>query len=37
MEGSGSPYTDRYVKVMSDWNYDESCMVTSLPVWDRKF
>lgn len=29
MEGSGSPYADSYVKVMNDWNYDESCMVTS--------
>jgi hypothetical protein len=34
MEGNGSPYMDRYVKLMNDWNYDESCMVTSLPVWD---
>ena len=26
--------TDKYRKIMSDWNYDRSCMVSSLTVWD---
>lgn len=33
MEGGGNPYMDRYMKVLNDWNYVDSCVVASLLVW----
>jgi hypothetical protein len=27
------PHMDKY-KITNDWNYDASCMLTSLPVWE---
>jgi hypothetical protein len=24
----------KYKAITNDWNYDTSCMLTSLPVWD---
>jgi hypothetical protein len=34
VEGIGNPDTDKYKKLTNNWNYDASCTVTSLPVWD---
>jgi hypothetical protein len=34
MGGIEKPHTDKYKEIMKDWNYDASCMPTSLPVWD---
>jgi hypothetical protein len=34
MEGREKPHTDKYKVIMNDWNYDASCTLTSLPVWD---
>jgi hypothetical protein len=25
---------DKYKEITNDWDYDASCMLTSLPVWD---
>jgi hypothetical protein len=36
MEGREKPHTDKYKEIMNNWNYDASCMLTSLPVWDLK-
>jgi hypothetical protein len=36
MEDREKPYTDKNRKIMNDWNYDDSCMVTSLTVWDSE-
>jgi hypothetical protein len=33
MEGIEKPHTDKY-EITNDWNYDASCTLTSLPVWD---
>jgi hypothetical protein len=33
MESRGEPHTHKYRKSMNDWNYDTSCMLTSLTVW----
>jgi hypothetical protein len=27
----------KYKVIMNDWNYDNSCTLTSLPVWDLVF
>jgi hypothetical protein len=34
MEGIEKPYADKYKEITNDWNYDASCTLTSLPVWD---
>jgi hypothetical protein len=34
MEGIEKPHTDKYKGITNDWNYDVSCTLTSLPVWD---
>jgi hypothetical protein len=34
MEGREKPLKVRYKAIMNDWNYDASCTLTSLPVWD---
>jgi hypothetical protein len=34
MEDIEKPHTDKYKEIMNDWNYDASCTLTSLPVWD---
>jgi hypothetical protein len=34
MEGIEKPHVDKYKEITKDWNYDTSCTVTSLPVWD---
>jgi hypothetical protein len=34
MEGRDNPRMDKYKEIMNDWNYDASCMLTSLLVWD---
>jgi hypothetical protein len=36
MEGIEKPHTDKYKKIMIDWDYDISCTLTSLLVWDFK-
>jgi hypothetical protein len=28
------PNQDTCKEITNDWNYDASCMLTSLPVWD---
>jgi hypothetical protein len=33
MERSEKSHTDRYKEITSDWNYNTSCPLTSLPVW----
>jgi hypothetical protein len=33
-QGREKPHTDKYRKITDDWNYDVSCTLTSLPVWD---
>jgi hypothetical protein len=34
MEGIEKPHVDKYKEITNDWNYDASCTLTSLPVWD---
>jgi hypothetical protein len=34
MGGTEKPHTDKYKEITNNWNYDASCTVTSLPVWD---
>jgi hypothetical protein len=34
MEGTEKPYTDKYKEITNNGNYDASCTLTSLPVWD---
>jgi hypothetical protein len=34
MDGRETPHTDKYKEITNDWNYDASCTLTSLPVWD---
>jgi hypothetical protein len=34
MEGIDKPHTGRYKEITDNWNYDASCTVASLPVWD---
>jgi hypothetical protein len=34
MEGREKPQVDKFKEIMKDWNYDASCELTSLPVWD---
>jgi hypothetical protein len=29
-----NPHMDRYKEIINDLNYDVSCMLTSLVVWD---
>jgi hypothetical protein len=34
MEGIEKPHTDKYKEITNNSNYDASCTLTSLPVWD---
>jgi hypothetical protein len=34
MEGREKAHTDKQKEIMNDWNYDASCVLTSLPVSD---
>jgi hypothetical protein len=34
MEGIEKSHMDKYKEITNNWNYDASCMETSLPVWD---
>jgi N6-adenosine-specific RNA methylase IME4 len=34
MEGREKSHMDKYKESTKDWNYDASCMLTSLPVSD---
>jgi hypothetical protein len=34
MEGREKPHTGKYKAITNEWNYDASCTLTSLPVWD---
>jgi hypothetical protein len=34
MEGRKKLHTDKHKVITNDWNYDASCTLTSLPVWD---
>jgi hypothetical protein len=34
MEGTEKPHMDKHKEITSDWNYDASCTLTSLLVWD---
>jgi hypothetical protein len=34
MEDIEKPHMDKYKEITNDYNYDASCMLTSLPVWD---
>jgi hypothetical protein len=34
MEGIEKPHTDKYKEITNNWNYDTSCTLTSIPVWD---
>jgi hypothetical protein len=34
MEGIDQPHTGKYKEITNDSNYDASCTLTSLPVWD---
>jgi hypothetical protein len=34
MEGIDKPHTGKYKEIKNDLNYDASCTLTSLPVWD---
>jgi hypothetical protein len=36
VEGREKPRIDKYKSITNDWNYDASCMLTSLPIWDLK-
>jgi hypothetical protein len=38
MEGIEKPHVYKYKAITNNWNYDASCKLTSLPVWDlQKF
>jgi hypothetical protein len=34
MEGTEKPLMYKYKEITNGWNYDASCTLTSLPVWD---
>jgi hypothetical protein len=34
MAGIEKPHTDKDKAITNNWNYDASCTLTSLPVWD---
>jgi hypothetical protein len=34
MEGREKPHMGKYEEITNDWNYDASCILTSLVVWD---
>jgi hypothetical protein len=34
MEGIDKPHIGKYKEITNDLNYDASCTLTSLPVWD---
>jgi hypothetical protein len=34
MEGREKPHTDKYKEITMPGDYDTSCTLTSLPVWD---
>jgi hypothetical protein len=34
MEGIEKPHMDKHREITNDWNYDASCTLTSLLVWD---
>jgi hypothetical protein len=34
MEGIEKPHTNKFKEITNNWNYDASCTLTSLPVWD---
>jgi hypothetical protein len=34
MEGMEKPHVDKHKEITNNWNYDASCTLTSLPVWD---
>jgi hypothetical protein len=34
MEGIEKPHMDKYKEITNNWNYDSSCTLTSLLVWD---
>jgi hypothetical protein len=34
MEGREKPHMVKYKAITNNWNYDASCTLTSLPVWD---
>jgi hypothetical protein len=34
MEGIEKPHMDKYKDIMNDWNYDASCTLASLLVWN---
>jgi hypothetical protein len=36
MEGREKPHVVKYKAITNDWNYDASCTLTSLPVWDSE-
>jgi hypothetical protein len=36
MRGREKPHMVKYKVNTDDWNYDASCTLTSLPVWDLK-
>jgi hypothetical protein len=34
MESIEKPHVDKNKEITNNWNYDASCTVASLPVWD---
>jgi hypothetical protein len=36
MDSREKPYMDRHKEIMNDWYYDDSCMLTTLPLWNLK-
>jgi hypothetical protein len=34
MEGREQPHADKDKEITNDWNFDASCTLTSLPVWN---
>jgi hypothetical protein len=34
MGGTEQPHMDKYMEITKDWNCDDSCTLTSLPVCD---
>jgi hypothetical protein len=34
MEGTGKLHMDKYKEVVNDWNFNASCVLTSLPVME---
>jgi hypothetical protein len=34
MEGRQMPHMEKYKGITNDWNYDASCTLTTLLVWD---